>query len=149
MLHDVTLVDALEAGARGELAAWVDAFLRATGNNVALADGLLRAPRWWHGPIEAPIAQLIRVVGPEPEMEFHEPADRWQVRIDAMARDLAQGWQPPPLIAEYRSGALSVRDGGHRLAALGRTSDRAWTIVWFNSESDRAAGLRRYAGHRA
>jgi hypothetical protein len=133
----VTLDEAIAAGARGELAAWVDAFLRGPGNNVELADGLLRAPRWWRGPIELPLARLIRVVGPEPEMEYFEPAESWSRRVAAMVDSLAHDWSPPPLIAWYRGGPLTVQDGGHRLAALAQSGrDRAWTIIWFDSERD-------------
>jgi hypothetical protein len=133
----MTLDDAIAAGARGELADWVDAFLRGPGNNVELADGLLRAPRWWRGPIELPLAQLIRLVGPEPGMEYFEAAESWARRVDAMVDSLARGWQPPPLIAWYRGGQLTVQDGGHRLAALARGGrERAWTIIWFDRERD-------------
>ncbi len=133
----MTLADAIAAGARGDIAAWVDAFLRAKGNNVELADGLRRAPRWWRGPVRVPLGELVRVVGPEPEMQYYEPQDSWQRRIAEMVESLERGWEPPPVIAEYRGGALPVADGGHRLAALARAGrDTAWTIIWFNRESD-------------
>jgi hypothetical protein len=41
------------------------------------------------------------------------------------------------LIAEYRAGELSIRDGNTRYGAmrlLGWTD--CWVIVWYNSESD-------------
>jgi hypothetical protein len=130
----VTLADAIAAD---DIAAWVDAFLRATGNNVELADGLRKAPRWWRGPIRVPLGELVRVVGPEPEMEYYEPEASWQRRIAEMIESLERGWDPPPVIAEYRAGTLSVRDGGHRVAALARAGrDAAWTIIWFNDQSN-------------
>jgi hypothetical protein len=43
----------------------------------------------------------------------------------------------PPLIAEYRAGTLSLRDGNHRHEAMRRKGWPAcWVIVWYNSQAD-------------
>ena len=38
----------------GQLEHWIDAFLRAEGNNVPLADGLKKQKRYWIGPCNFP-----------------------------------------------------------------------------------------------
>jgi hypothetical protein len=39
----------------GQLEGWIDAFLRAEGNNVPLADGLKKQKRYWIGPLQFPL----------------------------------------------------------------------------------------------
>jgi hypothetical protein len=135
-----TIDQAHEYAVRGQLAAWVDGFLRGPGRNAALADGLALRQRWWIGPLELPLCRLSRCCGPEPTMEFHEPEARWSERIEVMRAAIVAGWEPPPVIAEHRSGLLSVRDGSHRVAAL-EVAARAtcWVLVWFNREHEHLA----------
>lgn len=145
--HVFDLACAQSAAANGEIQAWVQSYLR-TGAwaNTALADGLLLEQRWWAGPIELGLESLIRVVGPEPGMEFQIPSDSWFQKVGRIERELTRLENLPPLIAEFRPEGLSVRDGNHRLAAISNKGwPSCWVIVWCNSEADHAAMLKRHA----
>ena len=37
-----------------------------------------------------------------------------------MDESIEAGWEPPPLLAEYRAGRLLLQDGNHRYEALKR-----------------------------
>jgi hypothetical protein len=70
-------------------------------------------------------------------MEFLEDEDHWNQRVASLLEMLESGIEFPPLVAEYRDGLLSVRDGNHRLGAMVAGSrDSAWTLVWHNSRAD-------------
>lgn len=137
---------AREYAARGDIQSWVQAYLRAgTWANLPLADGLLRQQRWWLGPLHLGVDALIRVVGPEPDMEYHIPPDWWGQKVGTLAAGLLDLAALPPLIVECRPEGLSVRDGNHRLAAMrckGWTS--CWAIIWCNTEAERLALAQRY-----
>jgi hypothetical protein len=134
---DFTLETAIAWSQRGRIDEWVNALLLGPGNNEALAVGLRLAERHWLGPVELPIASLERCCGPEPQMEFLEDEDHWNQRVASLLEMLESGIEFPPLVAEYRDGLLSVRDGNHRLGAMVAGSrDSAWTLVWHNSRAD-------------
>jgi hypothetical protein len=135
---DFTVDGALAAAGAGRLEAWVHAYLT-TGYwaNRAMSEGLRRRPRWWAGPVELPLAQLVRCCGPEPNMEFVVDAAGWEEKVSTMARTIKSTRLLPPLIAQYRAGVLSLRDGSHRHEALRRAGFRtAWTVVWFDSAEE-------------
>ncbi len=129
---------ALDFAQRDQLVYWIEHFLTTTGNNTALWEGLCRAPRWWYRPHKVPLSQLTRVAGPEPHMEYVQDPAGFEKRIHSMAESLAAGWQPSPLIVEYRGlDNLSLRDGNHRYVALEQAGYKEyWIIIWFNSEAD-------------
>lgn len=135
--HDpFTLSAAVEAAADGALEQWVHAYLLGAGRNVPMARGLARQQRWWLGPVQVPVVELARCVGPEPGMPYPRATEDWQPRLDALARSIEQGWDVPPVIVEARSDGLVVCDGNHRYEAqvqLGRRSVRA--VIWFNEEA--------------
>jgi hypothetical protein len=55
-----------------------------------------------------------------------------------MEDSLDEGWQPPPLLAEYQDGRLLLQDGNHRYEALVRAGEKhAWVVVWFADPADR------------
>lgn len=125
----------------GRLDEWVRAYLTTGGwANWGLADGLRLQRRWWRGPLLLPLGQLVRCCGPEPEMEYRIDAADWAAATQAMAAALTTPEALPPLIAEYRSGLLSVRDGNKRHAAMQlRGWPAAWTLIWYNSRADYGA----------
>lgn len=130
-----TLETALAQRDQGTFEQWVDDYLRGPGNNVALADGLLRERRWWYGPEEVLLSDLTYKCGPG--LEFHEETDAWNDRIQTLARKIQDGLKVPPLIAEFKDWQLLLADGNHRCGALQLTgTTKYWTAVWFNSESD-------------
>ncbi|MBN9280252.1 MAG: hypothetical protein J0I57_21850, partial [Hyphomicrobium sp.] len=53
--------------------------------NPGLSNGLKLARRWWIGPVELPLARLVRKCGPEPEMKYRMPADQWNERTGRIA----------------------------------------------------------------
>jgi hypothetical protein len=70
-------------------------------------------------------------------MEYVVGRQGWQVRIGKLADLFSSPLSIPPLIAEYRAGALSLRDGNTRYGAMQLLGWRAcWAIVWYNTEDD-------------
>lgn len=133
-----TLSEAQEYSRQGRIEQWVHAYLDGPGRNPAFTEGLKRAPRWWIGPVEVELTRLRPALGTAPEFEYvvePEPHERY---VSAMVESLHKGWQPAPLIVEYRGAdQLSVRDGNHRCEALCRCGRRRfWTIIYLNSSQD-------------
>lgn len=130
--------EAIAFAEQGHLVRWIERFLKTSGNNSALWEGLCLAQRWWQPPHKMYLSQLTRVVGPEAHMEYMQDRANFATRIQSMTTSLADGWQPPPLIVEYRGlDNLSIRDGNHRYVALKQTKYKDyWIITWFNSETD-------------
>ena len=134
-LETFTLEAALVARDQGTFPQWLDAFLRGSGTNVPLADGLRRDQRWWIGPVEIELSQLTLKCGPG--LEYHEEEASWNARIGALAAKIGQGLKVPPLIAEYKDGMLFLADGNHRYGALQLSGlQHYWTAIWFNSKED-------------
>ncbi len=135
---------ALAFAKQNRLEAWIHAYLLAgEWANPGLSDGLKLQRRWWIGPIELALSALVRALGPEAEMEYQVLPQNWDERTGRLAASLRDPLAVPPLIAEYRSGLLSVRDGNHRHGAMARKGwSTTWVIIWYNSEAD-------YLTHRA
>jgi hypothetical protein len=129
---DFSIESALHHRDHNSFANWVDAFLRGPGSNVPLADGLLRAPRWWFGPAQFPLDRLVLKCGPG--LEYHEDPADWDRRVSELLRAIDLGTELPPLIAEYRDGVFLLADGNHRHGALTQKGmEKYWTAIWFNS----------------
>ena len=130
------MIDEIRQSAQnGQLEDWIDAFLRAEGVNIPMADGLKKRKRYWIGPIQLPLKRLTRCCGPEEEMEYRESLEIWNKRIDSLVGHIQSGGELPPFIAQYRQGVFSIRDGSHRYGAyekLGR--EQYWTLIWCDSE---------------
>jgi hypothetical protein len=133
-----TLATARDAAARDDLAIWVGDFLASVGSdNQELAAALALRPHWWVGPVEIPVDDLVRLAGPEDEALVPIEPDEWEGDVDAMEESLDDGWQPPPLLAEYQDGRLLLQDGNHRFEALLRAgASHAWTLVYFDDPRD-------------
>jgi len=129
-----SLAGARAAARDDELTQWVEDFLASRGSdNPLLALGLADGPRWWLGPVRVPLDELVRLAGPEDEVLCPIEPEEWEDEIDAMEDSLEEGWQPPPLLAQYRDGQLLLRDGNHRYEALVRAeASHAWTLVYFD-----------------
>jgi hypothetical protein len=129
-----------------EVARWVGEFLASRGSdNAVLAAALAQAPHWWYGPVRLPVADLERLAGPEGDTVCAvEPAE-WEHDVDQMEAHLDDGWEPPPLLAEWRDGRLLLQDGNHRHEALVRAGEgEAWTLVYFSRLVDRDQFARRH-----
>ena len=127
------------AGA-GKIEQWVHKYLLSGSggkSNSEFSEGLKREKRWWNGPIEVSLTDLSPAVGTEPGMEFVVDKDNWCAWTSRLAKSFSNPAALPPLIAEYRGGELSIRDGNTRygeMKLLGWST--CWVIVWYNSESD-------------
>ena len=131
----LSLESALIARDRGEFPQWLDTFLRGSGNNVELANGLQKAIRWWVGPIELSLNKIVLKCGPG--LEFHEDEEVWNSRIAELSCAIRGGLKVPPLVAEYKDGKLLLADGNHRHGALEMLGQsKYWTAIWFNSLSE-------------
>lgn len=122
----------------GKLEEWVHRYLlTGTWANPGLSAGLKRQKRWWNGPVEIKITDLSRAVGPEPGMEYQVDHDYWITRTSKMAESMSSPLAIPPLIVEYRSGKLSIRDGNTRHGAMSILGwEKCWVVIWYNAESD-------------
>ena len=135
------VASAQQAAQIGKLEEWVHAYLN-TGHwaNPALSEGLKLQKRWWRGPLELPLTEIHRCVGPEPGMEYLVSEVYWEGRIQPMADSiLAAGltaYDLPPFIVEYGK-EFSIRDGNHRCGAFERLGWKtAWVLIWYDRESD-------------
>ena len=122
----------------GRLEEWVHKYLLAgKWANPGLSAGLRLQKRWWNGPVEVNLTDLSRAVGPEAGMEYQVKNDYWMDRTSRMAESMRSPLAIPPLIVEYRSGRLSIRDGNTRHGAMSLLGwSKCWVIIWYNTEND-------------
>lgn len=135
-----SLASAVDAAAAGRIAEWVGDFLASRGSdNATLAAGLAQRPHRWWGPVQVPLDALVRLAGPEGDIECPIEPGEWEDDVSAMTDEVEEGWEPPPLLAELRDGELLVQDGNHRYEALVRAGEStAWVVIW--SDDVDAAG---------
>ena len=96
--------------------------------------------------VEIPLDDLVRLAGPEDDALVPIDGDVWEDDISSMEESVEDGWEPPPLLAEYQDGSLLLQDGNHRYEALSRTdAPSAWVLVYFDDE----ASYREYQRTRA
>lgn len=136
----------------GIIEEWVHKYLL-TGNggksNPEFSEGLKREKRWWNGPIELNLTDLSPAVGTEAGMEFVVDKDKWYARISKLAKTFSNPISLPPLIAEYRTGELSVRDGNTRYGAMKLLGwSKCWVIIWYNSENNYHQHNKILFGHK-
>jgi ParB-like nuclease domain len=143
--RDFSLASARAAAAEDRTAIWVGDFLASRGSdNAVLAAALAQKRHWWVGPIEVPLDKLERLAGPEDD-DVLVPIDErdWEDDVDGMAASLEEGWEPPPLLAEYQDGRLLLQDGNHRFEALKRAgASTAWVLVFFDDPGSRDQFVR-------
>jgi hypothetical protein len=138
------LASARRAAERGETALWVGDFLASRGSdNEVLASALALRKHWWVGPISLPLRALTRLAGPEDDVLCPVADDEWEDDVSDMEESVEQGWEPPPLLAEFQRGRLLLQDGNHRYEALVRSgARRGWTLVYFDNPGERDAFSR-------
>jgi hypothetical protein len=143
---DFDAAGAERAAKAGQLEAWVDGYLR-SGDwaNIPLADGLHLAPRWWVGPLEVELDDLSPCVGSGAEYEYDFPAEQLNGWIDEIACQFPTDARfLPPMIAEFRNGDLSLRDGNKRYWAMRQLGwESCWTLIWFNDSAEYDAFTHR------
>jgi hypothetical protein len=130
---------------------WVHEFLSAgPGANPYMAVGLRKQQRWWIGPLLVPVSSLVRICGPEPEMEYRTSQQAWEIHVAEIMTVETEAL--PPIILEFRgSASLRLSDGNHRHEATRRNGvDGIWALIWCNTEADFLAAKRIYKpGRRA
>src|SRR5436190_20915466 len=134
-----SLETARQAAAANRTAIWVGEFLASRGSdNAVLAAALARKEHWWLGPIRVPLDDLVRLAGPEDDALVPIDEEEWEGDVDDMAQSIEEGWEPPPLLAEFQDGRLLLQDGNHRYEALQREgAPDAWVLVFFDDPADR------------
>lgn len=123
------------AAAKGDrLEDWIHLYLQGgPWANPGLSAGLRRQTRHWVGPVLMRLGDLERCCGPETDMEYRVEVESWRRKMSGMASRLADPMQVPPLIVQWRTGRLSVRDGNHRHAAACLAGWVAcWAVVWYD-----------------
>jgi hypothetical protein len=96
--------------------------------------------------LRLPLDDLVRLAGPEGDIECPIEPDEWEGDVATMEEEVEEGWEPPPLLAEVRDDELLVQDGNHRCEALARAGEtEAWVIVWADDDRDADAFATRYA----
>jgi hypothetical protein len=136
-----SLQTAREAAENNRTAIWVGDFLASRGSdNAVLAAALAQKEHWWVGPIRVALDDLVRLAGPESDALVPIERDEWEDDVEEMEESLEEGWEPPPLLAEYQDGRLLLQDGNHRYEALVRADEKdAWVLVYFDDPDDHAA----------
>lgn len=146
-----TLATARRAADEDRLAAWVGDFLASRGSdNVVLAAALAQERHWWLGPVRVPLDDLVRLAGPEDDALVPVDDEVWDDDVRDMEESLEEGWEPPPLLAEWQDDRLLLQDGNHRAEALRRDGEtHAWVLVFFPDAETREEFRRttRYAIH--
>jgi hypothetical protein len=136
-----SLSSARAAAARNETALWVGDFLASDGSdNEILAAALAQREQWWVGPVRVPLSQLERLAGPEDDVLVPIDEREWEGDVGDMEESIEEGWEPPPLLAEYQDGRLLLQDGNHRYEALDREGvAEAWVLIYFDDPAARDA----------
>ena len=65
----------------------------------------------------------MRLAGPEDDALVPIETEEWEGDVEEMQESIDQGWEPPPLLAEYQDGRLLLQDGNHRYEALVRAEE--------------------------
>ena len=129
---------------------WIYAFLHSGGAyHRRLADWFAREERFWVGPVEAPLEQLVRRYGPEETMQWKEAPEIWERRVAAILDVLNDPDDLPPMLARAVAATpgdeagpfrLWINDGSHRHEALKRFgAATGWVIVWFDTAAQQRA----------
>ena len=91
-----TIEEVKKHAENGRLEDWIDAFLRAEGNNIPLADGLKKQKRYWIGPLQFRLKRLVRCCGPEEELEYRVSLEDWNTKVDSLIKYIQSGGELPP-----------------------------------------------------
>jgi hypothetical protein len=137
--NEFSLASARAAAAEDRTAIWVGDFLASRGSdNPALAAALAQRRHWWVGPICVPLEALERLAGPEDDALVPVADEVWEHDVGDMEESIEEGWEPPPLLAQYQRGRLLLQDGNHRYEALRREGAReAWVLLFFDDPNER------------
>ena len=143
--HRFDLASARRAADTDETALWVGDFLASRGSdNAVLAAALAQREHWWLGPVSLPLDALTRLAGPEADVLVPVDDNEWEHDVAEMEESVEDGWEPPPLLAEFQNGQLLLQDGNHRYEALLRAgASDAWVLIYFDNPDEREAFSRQ------
>jgi hypothetical protein len=146
-----SLASAFTAAEEDNLARWVGEFLASRGSdNATLAAGLAQREHWWLGPVRVALDDLVPMAGPDDDVVCPVEPEDWEAEVGPLEDLVEEGWEPPPLVAQFRDGRLHLQDGNHRYDALRRAGEtEAWVIVWFDDPREYAAYRDRVTSDRA
>ena len=135
-MDNFSVDSARQAQQRGELAAWVRAFLASPGSdNAALGHHLAETTAAWAGPIRLRFDELARLAGPPDQPTVSRLTDDDVDTVEDMNDSIDDGWEPPPLIVTCHDAEYKVEDGNHRVEGLRRAGHSDyWAIVGFDDE---------------
>ncbi|MBI9015112.1 MAG: ParB-like nuclease domain-containing protein [Clostridiales bacterium] len=126
-----TVKEAIRYSSENNIETWVHAFLSSVGNNLDFSKGLKLQHRYWLGPIKLELNKFSRCCGPEIGLNFYEPEEHFERRVNQMINSIKAGWEMPPLIVKYEAGVYELNDGNHRYEALKRCGIKSyWIILW-------------------
>lgn len=79
-------------------------------------------------------------------MKYHVPADRFEAKVKALQKFIAENNDMPPLIVHYVEGEFELNDGNHRFEAYLRMGVAAYyVIVWITEKEEYADFMEKYA----
>jgi hypothetical protein len=137
---ELDCLSAIKWAEDGKIEEWVHKYLlsgKGGKSDPEFSEGLKREKRWWNGPIELGLNDLSPAVGTDAGMEFVVDKENWYAWTSRLAKSISSPETLPPLIAEYRAGELSIRDGNTRYGAMKLLGwNTCWVIIWYNAESD-------------
>lgn len=137
----------------GQLEPWLRQYLSTPAwANAGLLEFITSPPRFFHGPLELSLNELVRLSGPEEGMQFPEEASLWERRVTEIRATLRDQWSVPPVLLATRCGRLrradgslyfEVLDGNHRVEAYRREGlAHIWGIICFESDALRREYLQ-------
>ncbi|MES2631187.1 MAG: hypothetical protein V4611_04480 [Patescibacteria group bacterium] len=129
---------ALLADKNDTLTEWMIAYLKESGRNTILAEGLLEDGQFHTSLIDYPIDGLKILMGPDESYRYYEDPDKFNSRIDEMVESLKQGWKPVPFVAtqDLWNEGLELNDGAHRAEALKRFGVKVYPTVFYFKEQN-------------
>lgn len=121
----------------GKLDTWIHLYLNEEGRNIPFSDGLKLFDRYYFSPALFPIRLFKRCTGPEEDMKYRIPADRWAQRVAALEKAIEENPDMPPLMVHYVDGEFELNDGNHRHKACENLGiEHAWVIIWITEEAE-------------
>lgn len=133
-----TLEVAIKYSDIGKIDEWLQLFLRNDGKNVALADGLLKEPRFYLPVKEIPMHILDDIKSGAPEyLTKANDIEYFYYVVQKMIESKTE-WNPPPLIIEFCDDqSFYVCDGRHRLEMYRQLGEEfVPAIVWTTGKNN-------------
>lgn len=135
-----TIEEIKDLAKSGKLEDWIHHFLNTTWNNSWLSEGLKQVKRYWTGPVEVKLNNLIRDCWPEPEMTYFEPKENWDKRVESKKKIIENDeYEQAPFIAQFIDWKFQLKDWSHRLEAYKQLwYKKYWTIIWSDTKAEDA-----------